>query len=327
MEKKRKRAAFTPPKPSKSSKSAQVDIAESETKEMPKRVVEVIVEDRLSKENPVPTQVNIVLPKEEKKSTDPVVEELEDEESNMGVDPAELASVREQETPEESTEDEITAPSEDEEETLEAVASVDLDEEVVATGSQPVVTDLSAQDKAQQKETVEELFGNNSSTVLPEITVHKKSATKGLFIWLITMITIALGVGGGLIMFSRFTPAGTTVTPTPTPMVTSAPTVTPSPTPEPLSREDINIEVINGGGVAGAGSRARTFLTDKGYTVGAVGNADEYTFEETEISVKASKAGILSTLRTDLEENYTVGSTDTTLPETSEYDAVVTLGK
>jgi len=174
---------------------------------------------------------------------------------------------------------------------------------------------------------------------MPEITVHKSSNTKSLVIWAVTMVAIAVGVGGGLVVFtnrsnqSQNTPVAS-VSPTPesgnvpsTISPTIAPTATPKITTKPVVKKDLKVQVQNGGGVAGAGSKMKALLESKGYKVADVGNASSYTYEETEINVKESKAEIRDTLEEDVSESYTVGKIESTLPETSPYDVRVIVGK
>jgi len=193
------------------------------------------------------------------------------------------------------------------------------------------------QEREKQKETVAELFGNNSDHYMPEITVHKNTTSRELLIWAITMVAIAIGVGGGLVMFTNHSnQVPTAVIPVSgegnsVPGGAMTPTESPKPSPRPtikeLARKDVKIQVQNGGGVVGAGSKMKAFLEKKGYTVIEVGNAAKYTYEETEIVVKASKSQLRDMLEEDLSGSYVVGKVETTLPESSSYDARVIVGK
>lgn len=206
------------------------------------------------------------------------------------------------------------------------------DVEVESTDSMDEETE-----ELKQKETVAELFGKNSETIMPEITVHKSASTRGLLIWAITMVAIAIGVGGGLVIFTNrsnqapnppvSTPGGENITPTSAPSAVSSPSPSPKPTSVSIIKKDIKIQVQNGGGVVGAGSKMKSFLEQKGYTVSDVGNASNYSYEDTDILVKQSKAEIRDTLEEDLSQSYTVGTVETTLPESSPYDARVIVGK
>jgi hypothetical protein len=97
--------------------------------------------------------------------------------------------------------------------------------------------------------------------------------------------------------------------------------------PVALKRSDIAVQVLNGGGKAGAATKMKTLLTDKGYQVKDVGNTDEYNHDKTEILVKPGKESAIGLLKKDLEDTYTVGSATATLPADSTYDAQVIVGK
>jgi hypothetical protein len=188
----------------------------------------------------------------------------------------------------------------------------------------------------EQKATVAELFGKGHESPMPEITVHHGKAPKGMLLWGITMLAIAIGVGGGLILFTTpkqpvsQTPS-VTVNPTAQPtqssvVVVATPTPTPALTPQ-ITKKDLKVQVQNGGGVVGAGSKMKSLLEDKGYTVTDVRNADNYSYDVTTIKIKGSKMQSLTALKTDLGSDYTISTTDATLAESSAYDVVVIVGK
>lgn len=201
-------------------------------------------------------------------------------------------------------------------------------EEVSEPVKPPITVHKAPEVSERQQEQVAELFGKTSQSVMPEITVHHHSNTRGIILWAITMIAIALGVGGGLILFtSRSSKEQTPVaviSPTPT-QVQVVPTATP--TPVPVNKTEIKIQVLNGGGVAGAGGRMRSFLEELGYTVLEAKNAEAYTYENTDIIIKESLASQLETIQKDIAESYEIGETDTTLPESSAYDVRVIVGE
>jgi len=68
-------------------------------------------------------------------------------------------------------------------------------------------------------------------------------------------------------------------------------------------------------------------LEDKGYLVTDTGNAGSYTYEKTEIIVKASKKAYIPLLEEDLKDSYTLGSSAASLEDTASYDARVIVGK
>lgn len=184
----------------------------------------------------------------------------------------------------------------------------------------------------RQQEQVAELFNKNASANMPEITVHQQSNTRGIILWAVTMIAIALGVGGGLVLFTtrnnnNASSSNQVVVSSPTPG-SAEPTAMPSATPTPvaLKREDISVQVLNGGGNSGAGSRMEEFLVDLGYTVSDVSNADAYTYENTVIVTKASNTEVADLLESDLSGTYELDESVATLSEDSEFDVQVIVG-
>lgn len=320
MEKKRKRASFSPEMPS-SIKTTAKPRKEETDKPVVKQVVEVLVEEPKHPQSKT-TQINVIIPPPE-----PEKAELET---------AEPRTVEQETAPDENDLEELSVEAEVTE--VELVEEADKKESAEDKPKQesapkPRITfgqTKNSEEEEKQKETVEELFGKNSQTVMPEITVHKGSNTRGIVLWAVTMIAIAVGVGGGLILFTGKNnkiqqPIPSIVAKvTPTVQVTPEPTIAPTPA---ISRSELKVQVLNGGGVVGAGSKMKTLLTEKGYEVVNVGNVEGYGFDETEIVVKATQSAALQLLKTDLGDDYTIGKLETTLPTSSQYDVVVTVGK
>lgn len=176
------------------------------------------------------------------------------------------------------------------------------------------------------KSSVESLFMKSTAPVTPDITVVGRK-DRSLGVWIGAMLGIVLAIGVTLLFVVNGPPAFLSfggAEPTPTP------TEAPQPTPTPVSvlkREDIAISVLNGGGVPGAAGDMQDFLESKGYVVGSVGNADEYTYEETTILVKSGSDDVAELLREDLSQDYTIASETGTLDEDAEYEAQVIVGE
>lgn len=128
-------------------------------------------------------------------------------------------------------------------------------------------------------------------------------------------------------------------TDTPTPEVSGSPTpeITSSPTPKPtvnpvdkatgLDRSNLSVEVQNGSGTVGVASKVSDFLKSFGYHIVAIGNAENYNWENVTIEVKSESSKYLPLLKKDLSESYTVGSTSENLSASSSADALVIVGK
>lgn len=175
-----------------------------------------------------------------------------------------------------------------------------------------------------RQELVEELF-DRKNVSLPEISVHKGNPVLPIILWVIIVVVAAL-VTGGVLFFAMNRPVVKMpvlfAKPTPTP------TLAPTPTPAPaVSRADITIQVLNGGGTPGAAGKMKKFLEDKGYTVKDVGNTDEYTYTKTIIMVHANKQHIAALLEEDLKGAYSLDTSSMELPQDTSYEARVIVGK
>lgn len=182
------------------------------------------------------------------------------------------------------------------------------------------------QKRANDKETLEELFTKESSpSVFPDITEHKSHSPAPVFLWAIIIIAVALLTGGTLLVVVSGLPKLPTMFTKPTP--TPSPAPTPTPTPTAPARGDIKIQILNGGGTPGSASKAKAFLEKKGYTIAETGNTDKYTYTKTELLVKPGKEAYLEFLQEDLKEDYTIGTASATLPADVAFDARVIVGK
>ncbi|MBI5619352.1 LytR C-terminal domain-containing protein [Candidatus Gottesmanbacteria bacterium] len=181
------------------------------------------------------------------------------------------------------------------------------------------------QEEEKRKEMVDDLFDEKQAAIMPEIAVHTKSAVIPFVSWVLVVLSVAAVTGGVLyIAIQRPTlrlPALFFVKPTPTP------TPIPTPTPAAVKREDVSIQILNGGGTPGAAGKMKKLLEDKGYSVKDVGNTDEYTHTKTEILVKSGKEAYLGLLETDLKDVYLLGTSSATLPADAAYDVRVIVGK
>lgn len=116
--------------------------------------------------------------------------------------------------------------------------------------------------------------------------------------------------------------------PAPSPSATpiASPSPLPSPSPEPAELSDLKLQVLNGAGVPGQASAVASLLAKAGFGEAAVGNAANYNFTDTLISVKPDtpETAYLTAAKA-LQSNYTVKK-GAALDTDSEYDVVVTVG-
>lgn len=174
----------------------------------------------------------------------------------------------------------------------------------------------------KRKEVVEELFKVKEPVLTPEISMHRNDSSLQIVKWAVGVVVAAIVIGLTLLLIRGGVPRlpgfSKKPLPTPTPIVT--------PTPAAPKREDLAIQVLNGGGKPGAASKMKEFLEGKGYKVTNLGNTDEYTYQKTNILVKASKSAYLSLLEEDLKESYAIGTAAASLSSDAAYDAQVIVG-
>ncbi len=185
----------------------------------------------------------------------------------------------------------------------------------------------------------QEVFG-------PQASPRKKNRKRFLLL-LAVLFLIAGAIAASTFFFGsksepvvQITPTPTeavfpTDTPTPIPSPTSSEPATPTPRPTTnpvdsatgLNRSAISVAAQNGSGIVGAASKLADTLRSFGYTVGTVGNADNYNYENVTIKVKSASAKYLPLLKKDLTTVYTITSATADLSASSSADAVVIIGK
>lgn len=156
------------------------------------------------------------------------------------------------------------------------------------------------------------------------LVVEKKRS----FIWtFLLLVLVGFLVGIGFLVYQEGRKQGqrdalANVTPTPA----TAP-ATPTPTVA-VSLTDYIIEVLNGSGTSGAAGRAQDELTEAGFTVDSVGNADNSDYEETVIRAKNSvPEDYIEDLTAALRrEGYAVADEPEELPATEDVDVIVIIG-
>jgi hypothetical protein len=190
--------------------------------------------------------------------------------------------------------------------------------------------EMETEDAPRAKAAVESLFAKDSSPVTPEITVVGKKDTS-VAVWVGAMLGVVLAIGASLIFFIKGPGAFSLsfALPKPTPTPTVEPTPLPTPTAAAaVNKKDIKIQVLNGGGVAGAGSKMKTLLESKGYTVTGVANADSYTYEKTAVIAKKGSESAAAQISEDLKAEYSLDASPAgSVPASASYDVQVIVGK
>ena len=188
---------------------------------------------------------------------------------------------------------------------------------------------------------------NKSSNYFP---ASPKKSRRVIFITFIIIFIGALFFGGKSFLGSKSEKQDkSTITPTLAIQELESPKSTPvptdSPTPKPtvvptrkqtvnpidqttgLDKSTLSLEVQNGSGEFGAASKASEVLKTFGYHVVAVGNADNFNYENVAIKVKSAKSDFIALLKKYLVFNYTIGTASADLSASSSADALVIVGK
>lgn len=217
----------------------------------------------------------------------------------------------------------------------------DLLEHSVKTQPEPSVTHT-AKDSDQEdvrvdiddsdekrKVLVDELFQKKKQVpeagVMPEISAHHSQKKNPIVYWAIGIVSACVVIGVSMVLFSgkKLSMPSLVVVPTSTPTVASS---TPTPTSAEVKKDAVTIQVLNGGGKAGAATRMKKLLEEKGYTVKDTGNTEEYTYDKTEVHTKATKKEYLSLVEGDLSGDYSMGTSAADLEESVAYDIRVIVG-
>lgn len=186
-------------------------------------------------------------------------------------------------------------------------------------------------EEKSEEEVKPEVVKEVSSTVTEEKKIIEKPQGKGkMFLLLSGIILLVGGLTVGGILFSQKALEGRT----PSESTESTPTIIPTivnttditPTPE-ITKKDLKISVLNGSGIAGLAGKAKTFLEGLGYQVVNTGNAEVFTYETTEVSIKEDKQMFLADIVKSLSGKYTLSAKNPTLDSQSKFDIVITLGK
>jgi len=167
-------------------------------------------------------------------------------------------------------------------------------------------------------------------TVEEKKIIEKPHGRGKMFLLLSGIILLVGGLTVGGILFSqkaleeRNISVPTETTPTSIPTIINTTITTPTPK---IAKKDLKISVLNGSGIAGLAGKAKTFLEGLGYQVVNTGNAEVFTYETTEVSVKEDKQMFLAEIVKSLGEKYTLSAKNPTLDSQSEFDVVIKLGK
>jgi hypothetical protein len=147
---------------------------------------------------------------------------------------------------------------------------------------------------------------------------RKKGINKRIVIIFIVIALVLVAVG---FFISREEKLVLSPVSTPTPSEEA----TPTPSPEPINKEDIKIEVLNGTEIAGEAAFLQSQLGDLGYEDIEIGNADSQDFVATKVVFSPEVSDTVKNEILDkLDDLYEDVETDTSSMDT--FDIQVTIG-
>ena len=154
----------------------------------------------------------------------------------------------------------------------------------------------------------------------PPQPMRKKSNKKSLI-----LVAIVMLIGAGIFLIVRGLGGGEDVSPSPTP-TDNLFTPSPTETPESVDKSEVEIEVLNGTGIAGEASFLQEKLQELGFEKIDVGNADDQENETTEVTFSSSLSeAMVDEITKELESIYKDVNT-TTSRSLTEVDVRITTG-
>lgn len=161
-------------------------------------------------------------------------------------------------------------------------------------------------------------------------SIYSERSSKSPFLIIIffTVLVLVIVAAGGLYYLNiQNKQSSPPISPMPQPTISITPTSSISATSVELKRSDLVISVLNGSGTSGAARGISSLLTNLGYTVKTVGNADGFAYRDITIKIKKSKEPYLPMLKKDLEEDASVSSISASVVDTIINDAEVIVGR
>lgn len=156
-------------------------------------------------------------------------------------------------------------------------------------------------------------------------SLPRKPVSKRLLLALGVLLLI---IFGGIFISSK----GKTDSPetSPSPVVESLPSPTPALEASPsaaINLDEYKVQILNGSGVAGEAGVVEGILVDAGFSDLDTGNAANYDYTDTEVSLKSTTTeAVFTAIASALESDYTVVKLQTPLTDSSDYDVVITIG-
>lgn len=161
-------------------------------------------------------------------------------------------------------------------------------------------------------------------------SIRNKNSSKSHFVmifFILLLVVILILVGLYFLGASKqgTSQSGSKQQPTAAPTQAQSSTPTPTPTVVSLKREDLEIAVLNGSGVAGSAKGISTYLEDLGYTIKTVGNAKKFDYKGVTVLISKEKNAYLDQLKKDLAAKS--ASLSASVDDSLTTDAEVIVGK
>lgn len=165
-------------------------------------------------------------------------------------------------------------------------------------------------------------------TIEPETIKENSFNIKKIIIIIVAIILLA-ALGMGIFIFKNNININeslekTSVVNTPPPQITP-----PTPAPQVIvNRQDIKLQIQNGSGIVGIAGEFATLLEDHGYTDIDTANAEEYEYENITLKLKEAKKSYQEAILADIkaESKLEINEVES-LPENSDFDAIIIIGK
>jgi len=163
------------------------------------------------------------------------------------------------------------------------------------------------------------LRGSDATTSRLEIESLSSSSSK--FPKLILIIPLILLLIALLVVFKFSSPSNqSNSSPTPTPVI--------SPTPTVIPNNSLKIKVLNGSGMAGQAGTVTQLLAKNNFSIADTGNASNFNYDQTQVQTKASvPVTVVAQITQSLQSDFDPSILTEKLPESSEFDIIITTGK
>jgi len=189
------------------------------------------------------------------------------------------------------------------------------------------LSDEQSDEAEKEEDTVSVQITESSFTKLEDDSGKRKSIL--LYFLIVAFVAFLVGIASmatiSYVLNNNTSSNARKSAPSPT-SIAAKPTVSQNISSKPVDLSAYTIKVLNGTTTSGEAAKVGKKLSDAGFKIASVGNADKSDFEKTQISVKKKiDSAFISKLKDVLKKTYVLGP-DSQAGATAEADVVVTLG-